>query len=49
MKTDSRIILGMVMLEDNSPFKLGLFLDDIKETCEYKIGELSGDEKCSLS
>jgi hypothetical protein len=43
-KTDSRIILGMIMLEDNSPFNLRLFLDDIKGTREYKVGKPSGDE-----
>ena len=47
MKTDGRIIPGMIMLEDNSPFKLGLFLDDIKETCEYKVGKPSGDENAT--
>lgn len=37
----------MIMLEDNSPFKLRLFLDDIKETCEYKVGKPSGDENAA--
>src|SRR5579864_4252996 len=36
-KTDHRIIFGKVMLEDNYPFNLRLFLDDIKETGEYKV------------
>jgi hypothetical protein len=35
-KTDSRIILGMIMLEENSPFNLKRFLEDIKGTGEYK-------------
>ncbi len=47
MKADSRIILGMIMLEDNSPFKMELFLEDIKDTCEYKVGKPSGDENAT--
>jgi len=46
-KADSRIILGMIMLEDNSPFNLRLFLDDIKQTGEYKVGKPSGDENAA--
>jgi hypothetical protein len=40
----SSIILGMVILEDSSPLKLDLFLNDINRSDEYKISKLSGDE-----
>jgi len=46
-KTESRIILGMIMLEDNSPFNLRLFLDDINGTGEYMVGKSSGDENAA--
>lgn len=37
----------MIMLEDTSPFNLGLFLKDIKETSEYKVGKPEGDENAA--
>src|ERR1700742_4566808 len=38
------IILGMVILKDNSPLVLDLFLDDIKKTYGDELSEVSGDE-----
>jgi hypothetical protein len=46
-KTDSRIILGMIMLEENSPFNFKRFLEDIKGTGEYKTDKPSGDENAA--
>jgi hypothetical protein len=46
-KADSRIILGMIMLEDNSPFNLRLFLDNIEGTHAYKVGKPSGDDNAA--
>ena len=42
--TESRIILGMVLLKDNAPLDLGLFLKDVKNTKKYKIGKPGGDK-----
>lgn len=37
----------MVILEDNSSFKLDLFLNDIKNSSEYKISEPSGNNNAA--
>ena len=37
----------MIMLEENSPFNLKRFLEDIKGTGEYKAGNPSGDENAA--
>jgi len=42
-KTDSRIIIGMIMLNNDHPIDTKLFREDFKKNFENSINDLSGD------
>ena len=48
VKTESKIILGMVILREATPMNLELFLEDIERNNKFKIGKASGDASATI-